>query len=343
MRRIFTIILSLIIRIALLANPIAIPTIEISELYFESPENWILELVYYEVDPEGIPLDSIYLISSTDTVKLPNYDLMGTTGFFIITKDSLDSHFNLNNQGDTLIVKSFMMGDFYDDILIYGNFNEAVISMPYSNQSICDVLWFFSKDNSPTLGEQNDSTGMCGTLKGTVYDINNNPVENMTFIIDFAFETLSDGSFSARVYSTQRKVNHLCYYYGAGKRYCPRIDEINYVMEPDSVIYRNIFLMDSLIPVETNIRNIPREDFIFRFFPNPVVKSNKINFEIDLPINTTILRLEIINIEGKLLKVMRISETAGEIELPIRKGILLLNLWLDSFLLSTDRIIIKND
>lgn len=343
MKKIFILTIAIFIGFGLFANPIPLPTVEISELFFNSDGNWILELGYYGLNQEQIQIDSMFLVSSKDTIILSKYILTGISGFIIITNDSLDSDFHINQYGDTIILKTFIMGDYFEDSLIYGNCQGAIIGIPRKNQSICKIKNYYSKDNSPTIGESNDSTGMCGTLKGTIYDINNNPVKNWTFDIDFPFESLDDGSYSARIYSAYRTLSHLCYYYGPGKRYCPRIINIDYIMEPDSMIYRDVQLLDELIPVEVSIINSYNQDFLFKIFPNPISKSDILKYEFDLPHITANLRLEFLTIDGKLLKVKRISKTFGEIELPISKGLFILQVWLDNVLLSTNCIIVEND
>ena len=105
MKQILSSTICLLIGLRLFANPIAMPTIEISELYFESSGDWVLEIGYYEINQSEFPIDSIYLFSSEDSVKFSEFVFKGKTGVLILRNDSLSSEFNINRYGDSLVVK----------------------------------------------------------------------------------------------------------------------------------------------------------------------------------------------------------------------------------------------
>ncbi len=338
MRKYYSIITFIIIGLKLTGNPIATPTIEISELFFDNEDNWKLELFYYAVNQEDYPFDAIFLYSSTDSVKLPNYQFEGDNGVFVITKDSLDTEFNINRFGDSIRVVSYIWEGYEEDILIYGNMEGALINYPGDGQSICRYKYFFVKDKSPSIGTLNDTVGICGTLTGVVYDKYSIPVQNRTFIMDNSFKTSGNGEYLARVFSKPSNFHRIQYQIRPGFLKTVGIDTISYIMEPDSVIVQDIYLLDTL---ETVIN----EPFILaepiKVYPNPVLASEKIFLEIDLPVKTANISISLVKLNGEVVKTVQIKEAVSLIETPKENGIYILNVWLENQIISSKRIVVK--
>ena len=219
MKKIFILSVLLIGGFTIKANPIALPTIEISELYFDASDHWTIELGYDHVNQAELTIDSIFLYSTTDKIKLPLYEFPGSAGVFVITADSLDSEFQINRFADTIKVISYSMGHPFEDVLIFGNLPGASINYPGQGQSICKYGMYYIKDNSPTIGQSNDTIGMCGTVKGIIYDKYSEPVKNKTFRLDNYFITSENGEYSARVYSKPSTFNGI--YYKSGQDFYP--------------------------------------------------------------------------------------------------------------------------
>jgi hypothetical protein len=344
MKYVLSLIFCMLIGSGLFANPMVTSTVEISELHFDSSGKWVLELVYYQYNPPNIPIDSIFLLSTKDSVKLQGFILEGNIGVIVLRNDSLDSDFEINHYGDKLIVRFYIMGTGFEDILVFGNYDGAVINYPRSGQSICKFSYHFMKDSSPTIGELNDTTGIYGTLSGIVYDISLNPVSVSKFGFDNQFETSESGNYQTRVYSKPFEFNRVYYFYNSASyphsiSVMP-IDPISFVMEPDSIVVRDIYLQDTL-PVYIN--NIVKNDFPLKLFPNPVSKSGKLYYEIELPLKTTNCRLELITIDGKVLLAKKVTEQEGELLLFDNRGIVFVNLWMDNELLISSRVIVLNE
>ena len=340
MKKTIIILISIIIGLEINANPIALPTIEISELQFENSGEWILELGFYEVNQNGLSIDSIFLYSTEDTVKLPSYTFSDSTGVFVITNDSLSSDFNINRYGDTIKVVYYVEGYSVEDVLIFGNIEGAVINCPRLAQSICKYWMCYVKDNSPSIGFINDTLGMCGTVRGTIYDKFSVPVTNREFHMNYKFETSENGGYSTRVYSKPSAYNQLSYIAGQYSTESVAISEISFIMEPDSVIERDIYLLDTLANglTEINMANVP-----VKIYPNPVSTSEKLMVEIDLPIKTSEIRVELVSLDGKLIKTMKVTEMLSKIELSEEKGLYILSIWLDNQLLSSNRIFVRSE
>ncbi len=340
MKRILIASIGLLILIRVLANPIATPTIEISELYFDDAGQWILELWYDNIDEEEFPIDSIFLISSTDTVKLLNYTFYGINGLIVLRQDSLNSELNINPFGDSLSVVYYMPYFNYYDVLVFGESNGAVISSPRCGQSLSKYMWNFSKDKSPTIGEINDTTGMCGTLSGVVYNLYDEPVADQTFMLNGGtqFDTDGFGNYTLRMISKPMSFDWI--YYQSDHFLSVDIEEIAFVMEPDSSVFRDIHLLDSLL---TDVDQIPATDSPLKLFPNPLSHSDRLNYEIDLPVKTAKCRIDIYTIVGQLIVSQDLTQASGQIELSNATGILLVNFWMENQMLSSNRIVVLNE
>ncbi len=338
MKKIYILFFLLTVGLIIKANPIALPTIEISELYFDESGNWKLELGYYEVNQSGFTIDSIFLYSSTDTIKLPIYEFLGSTGVMVITADSLDSEFQINRFADTIRVISYTMEEPFEDMLIFGDLPGASVNFPRQGQSISKYWMYYLKDNSPTIGFSNDTIGMCGTVKGIIYDKYSLPVESKTFRLDNYFETSENGEFSARVYSKPSTFNRIDYKTGQYSTQSVSITEISYIMEPDSVIEMNIYLLDTLT---TGINDINIANTSISVYPNPISKSGELKINIDLPIITSNIYVEIIDLNGKLINKKKISKNSSSIIAPDKSGLYVVRTLLDSEMISSNRIIVN--
>lgn len=144
------------------ANPIAIWFF--NELQFTG-NAWTLEM--HASDLAGT-LNGWYLQSNSGMAFFKNNIHVGNW-YLLITQDSLLSSLSIDPLGDSLTIHSpgaGMMGH-----LTFGNCASALICSPRSGQSISSRGYdFYYLDNSPTLGQPNDSTNAMGTIRGFVID-----------------------------------------------------------------------------------------------------------------------------------------------------------------------------
>jgi hypothetical protein len=336
---IFLFILSSI-GLSIYANPIAEPMISISELYFDDSDNWKLELGYNYIMQNRMTIDSIFLFSTTDTAKLPKFNFISSEGVFVITKDSLGSDFIIKRYGDTIKVVFYTSVGYKDsDELIFGNIPGATIDYPRKGQSLSFINWScFAKDNSPTIGLINDTLGMCGTIKGIVYDKYLKPVQRCKFWLDFDFETSEKGEYISRVYSKPSQFKRIDLFNGQNQS--KSITEIKYVMEPDSMIEMDIYLLDSII---SGIDETYHDKSPVQIFPNKASTNSYLNVIVDLPVITSNIWLEIVDINGKLIKKERIRQKNNLIDTPSHESLYLLNVSLDNQVISSKKIVIKNE
>ena len=338
MKKIHLLIFSLLMGLTGYANPIALPAIGISELYFEESGDWKLELEYIEGSQDNMIIDSIFLSSITDTVELTEFEFSENTNLLVITEDSLDSDFTIARYGDTIKVVSYSDGEAYEDILIFGNLPGSVIHYPGDSQSICKYYHYFVKDKSPTISRLNDTAGIFGTLKGIVYDKYSEPVKNRTFCLYHCFETSANGDYSVRVYSRPTVLNKIAYEIDDSPTGSASIQEIAYTMEPDSTIELDIHLTDTLA---TGINTTSVDEAIIRIYPNPVSKNSLFNARIDLPVLTSDIWIEIVDVEGKLIREEQITQKNQSIRSPTKSGLYLITLWLDNQLILSKRMLVE--
>ena len=338
MKKVYTLFLLLMLGWSIYANPIALPSIRISELFFDESGNWKLELGYYDVYPEEFSFDSIFLYSTHDTAKITVDILEGSTGVFIITADNLKSEFIIKRYADTVKIISYTWGEPIEDMLIFGDIPGASINYPKQGQSICKYSGYYVKDNSPSIGAENDTTGCMGTLQGIVYNLNLEPVQNTTFGLSSYFTTTENGEYSMRTYSKSSGYSRIAQKTGEHDAHLIPITEISFVMEPDSVITKDIYLQDSLVSAT---KELVLENSPVKIYPNPVYISGKININIDLPVVTSDICLEIIDLDGKLIRKEKIKRQSASVIAPAKSGIYLVRLELDSEIISSNRIVVN--
>ncbi|HPW65956.1 MAG TPA: T9SS type A sorting domain-containing protein [Salinivirgaceae bacterium] len=347
MKKVCTLFLLLAFGLITKANPYIPLKIKISELYFDEYGNWQLELIYNHYDYQYV-IDTVFLFSTTDTVKLSDYISFDSEGIIVVTADSLDTEFYINRFADRIGVYGYMSlvdnsGDyFYDDyfftMIIFGDLYGAFINYPREGQSISLYNNYYMKDNSPTIGLPNDTIGACGTIRGTIYDVSLEPVSSRTFCLDNRFETNEHGEFSARVYSKPSNFHSIYHIVGEGH---PNqrvfITGISYEMEPDSVIELDIYLLDTL---EVGINDINISNTPVSVYPNPISKSGTLKVDIDLPVITSNIYVEITDLNGKLIAKKKVNEKSSTITAPDKGGFYILTILLDSKVISTHRIVV---
>jgi hypothetical protein len=327
-----------------ISNPIVTPYIQINELYFEEGE-WTIELLYDAANQEDYPIVSILLSTSSGETELIEFEISGETGFIIVQNNgSLSTPLTINPEGDVVTVTwgIYFNGSIYFDAneMIFGGLPNASIIKPRPGQSISRFAGFYSKDNSPTLGQVNDTTGAMGTLAGIVYDINLQPVPDQTFLLPYWFITSASGDFSTRVFSHNHNISSILHKISQSS-YEWLDAEINFIMEPDSVVNYDIYLLDNLTVgiAEPIVGNAG----IFRFYPNPARGNLAIRYEINLSGNFHDLTIEIKTITSLQVYTSPVSKAEGIINLPeqISPGVYLVNLLSGSKVLASGRLIIS--
>lgn len=346
MKKIAFLIVVIISGLNVYANPIVEMVVEITELYFDDSDNWKLELdYYYNKHDVEITIDSVFLYSSSDSVKLPKYNFTDSTGIIVITKDSLGRDFIINRFADHLkVVYYFKMDGYsihYSNGLVFGNQPGSYVNYPRKGQSICriynGIYNDYVKDNSPTIGAVNDTSGVFGTLKGFIYDKNLKPIQHCRFRLGwYDFETSDNGKYSVKVLSKSYQYKYIELM--SVPRSYKAIKEFSYIMEPDSVVEMDIVLLDTLI---SDINDLYDENPV-SIYPNPVSINGSLSVNVDLPVKTSDIWLQIVDMNGRLIRRERIRQRENVIHPSLQEGFFILNVSFEDKLIFTKKVHVKN-
>lgn len=346
------------------ANPLPTPPpmIGISEFGLDSNGNWVIELWYNNISNENthMPVDSIFISTSTGRSKLENFRFENSSGIMIVRNDSLLSNLNINSVGDSIQLEYYYY-HFIETVkvlakpAIFGNFKNATLNAPKTGESIASYFVFsdytrynygpyyeniFSIDKSSNLGIQNDSTGMCGTLKGKIYDINNQVLTNFTLSFYtkgiFGITPSADGSYSVRVFSYKNRITQIFYNEGSN-RFTVDITPLELDVKPDTIIIADIHIQKI-----TAIKEIKSDPVTtLQISPNPI-KDLSFSYEISIPVKSSTSFIELINLNGQKIAQFPIAENKGKINLPANaiNGMYTLQLFVNNKNYGTSKILI---
>lgn len=345
------------------ANPLPSPPpiIGLSEIGFDADGKWVIELGYKNIFNENtyLPVDSIFICSSTSRAKLKNLRFKGYAGVMLVRNDSLLSNLNINPAGDSIQIEYhyFQYNSTTKELyipLVFGNLKNATLACPQTGQSIGSYFVFnnldmyntsinanvYSIDKSPTFGAVNDTTGMCSTIKGKIYDKNNQPLINSTHILRsngiYDITPSSDGSYSARAFSFKNKISKM--YYSEGyNNFIVDILPIELNMMPDSVISVDIHIQK--ITAVDEIKSDPVT--MLQISPNPITDLS-FKYEVSIPVKSSASYIEMISLSGQKIMQFPITENIGKIDLPANtiKGAYTLRLLVNNKNFGTSKIII---
>lgn len=308
-------------------NPLPSPNnFVLSELFFNTEGKWEIELKFFD--------DSFYF-SGTENIRIsskngytslkhlnkdPNNDKL----ILKITSDSLQSNLLIDPLGDSIfIINGYTVYPLIPP-LVFGNCVTASIRAPKTGESISlygfdysyDYDFDYSIDKSPSVANENDSTGMCGTIKGKIYDPYNILPTNAWLagngIMDFKPE--ANGDYSARITSSKHKIDKLYYFATKSEMasgYYVKISPIVFTTEPDTIVDIDLHIYDIVSSVE-GIKN--NQEIIFKIAPNPI-KESSFNYEIAIPVKSSNSYVEIVSINGQVVGRYSVSESKGRINL----------------------------
>ena len=346
MKRFFVIILLFFSILKAVANPIPVPYVEISELQFRADGSWMLEIAVFSVGVYSI--EAIWIKSNSGESKLKYFEDDGSYKLLVVESSDMATPLAFNSIQDSISVTlgtedQGWWGWWWDsETLTYG-YPNSEIRTPKTGQSIAYYGWLFSITKSPTIGLENDTTGMMGTIRGIVYDVNGLPLSTMSdrgLIFGswgFSFYPQSDGSYSTRYYSRDNeKVTHLRYDNGSRS---VGITPIGFSLQPDSVVIRNLYLTDEIFVGINEINN--NTESILKIYPQPI--KQQFNYEISIPIKSVETYMIFRNINGQELYRFLVTENNGVITLPdnIKAGFYILQLISNKKNYATTKLIVQ--
>ena len=338
--------------VILRANPLPSPSVDISEIYFDDNGKWVIELMYSDAQQDRLPIDSIWIKTSSGISEIRRFKITSSTGLIIVRNDSLLSTLAINPlEGSVQIVYTVGAYKTSGKTIIYGNLINSTINSPQKGQSIAGVPPYFqytglySIDKSPTIGTMNDTIGMCGIIKGRIYDKNNQLLSVTSGWFDNPETDIyiypkADGFYSTRLYSKKNHLEKLFFYTSQSEGFFVNISPIDVSMQPDSVVSVDIHLLDQLNVGITEINT--GSESIIKIFPNPV-KGLTLNYEIGIPVNSTRCYIDMVNLNGQKICRFSITENQGKISLPstIENGAYFINLYANNRNYGSSKIIIS--
>lgn len=339
------------------ANPLPSPSVDISEIYFDDNGKWVIELLYSDAQQDRLPIDSIWIEATSGISRIKRFNITYTKGLIIVRNDSLLSPLTINPLKDSIqIIYTLNKGNYThyktrSNPVLYGNLLNSHINNPRKGQSIAGVPSYFqynrlySIDKSPTIGTMNDTIGMCGTIKGRIYDKNNQLLSITSGWFDNVETDIyiypkADGFFSTRLYSKKNYLDKLFFYTSQSEGFFVNISPIDVSMQPDSVISVDIHLLEQLNVGITEINT--GSEPIIKIFPNPV-KGLTLNYEIGIPVNSTHCYIDLVNLNGQKICRFFITENQGKVSLPstIENGVYFINLYANNRNYGSSKIIIS--
>jgi len=355
MKKILLLGIAILFARGLYSNPIVYPVPHINELQVYFGGHWTMEVLLGGQD--YFFLDSVKVQNNAGFAKVISMSFVPDYGYFgfYFTDYDLDHSILADETGDIFIVTLYFPyggGTVYDvsDALRYGNVTNPQVYAPTAAQSI-ERFWggwcsssgndLFTNCNFPTPGFANDTTGTYTTMEGIVYDMDNQPVPNQQFRINNYFTTDSTGHYSTRVFSRICTIPEICYEKWPGAFYTISITPVSYATEPDTLITRNILLLDPLL---VGIDPEPKQaSQVLSIFPNPVKTLITISWSTDLLSTGDDPELFSCNITGKLVIHKPLTYRQGVINLPVDlpDGLYLATLKAGSNLLGTNRFIVS--
>ncbi|MEA3444183.1 MAG: T9SS type A sorting domain-containing protein, partial [Bacteroidota bacterium] len=347
--------LAIMIASTLSAN-IVEPKAHLSELYFDSTGNWVIELGINIWDLEV--LDSIFIESSAGIATLTSYSLLpgGSYPNFdsiaVITNQNLSSPLFIDKNGDVVRIHSFSFGDPYASIVqISFNSPNAIIPELNEGQSIAYISYgnysTLCLDNTPTIGTPNDLNGTLGTLKGRVF-VNGDPAcaGNLKWYSEFMGVTLmatvdEDGYFQDTVQARRYECPETVFCTNPS----PNVNWAHntngpfvYIINPEEITSRDFYFTTSDIEES----EFQKQNISVFSFPNPF--SSEISFYIDIP-STEIKNasLEIHTLQGKKIIGFPIQNKSEKItwqpESDIPNGIYLYQLSVEGKICQSGKIL----
>ena len=354
-RKIVTILLFISILRAV-ANPLLVPSVEISELQFRDDGSWMLEIAVHSFWRGSI--EAIWIKSNSGESKLTHFEDDGSYRLLVVENDDLIIPLSINPLQDTIRVTCAPVEVYKEEWqyaipLTYG-YPNSKIRTPKTGQSIA-VNYYngeFSITKSPSIGLENDTTGMMGTIKGIIYDKNGLPLDyknkNGLWFDDrggpgvFIFHPQIDGSYSRRYYSRDNDdIYRLCYIDYKNVFRDAKITPISISLQPDSVIIRDIYLIEDIPTGINEINNDTKS--ILKIYPQPI-KQQSFNYEISIPVKSAETYMVLRNMSGQE-EICRFSiiENKGVIVLPksIKNGSYIVQLIFNKKSYATTKLIVQ--
>ena len=298
-------LLVLILFIVIKANPL-IPIV-FNEFMIES-NGWSMELSTLF---GGNDLNGWFLTTSTDTVYFKD-GISFSQELIVMTPDSMKSSLYINPSGDRI--------EYHDpngnviDYLAFGSIAGSMIAAPQYGRSICaayntnngDIIHYF--DNTPTMGEMNDTSNTRGYTEGFVLDSLGLPLDSAEVVYDYYDDWMFSGDISVFTDSTG---------YFIFRDYARRMnlkirkknfDSVYYPIQvwPDSIVRIDTVILHQIIVSVENEPVNPAAFELYQNYPNPFNPATTIKYRIHPAgeYRNMSVRMEVYNVLGKKIRTL---------------------------------------
>lgn len=333
----FFFVLFLGVKSFLWSNPIdGTANTRFSELVFDANNNWTLELIY-STGYEPFYTDSVIVTVSNVRAKLL-VTYWERNHIYVITQDSLSTPLQINREGDKIEIETYCTFSNNQAVrynqLIFGNFPGATVGSPtLGYSSICRIFGEFYLNNwsidclskNSSLGIINNFAELSATLKGHIYDMNNEPVTQLKvfpispcyFELETPLTINSDGTYTTQIFRrfstiirgllSVKMVDFEAFYDTAAIQPF----ELNDI-HPDTVVVQDIHLKSNKYVVTSIEENEPlrSEEFTLINYPNPFNLST--NFFVKVPerMKEKSGIINIYNSNSELLRVIQVYKSS---------------------------------
>jgi hypothetical protein len=296
------------------ANPVASPSVLLSEIAFSENGSWSIELLVQDTDAD-LKVDSVFLRSRTMQIAIPITVIpQRKQAVVVLSRNTLPASFTLDRNGDSLVLAWYVNKHREQDVLTYGPQGTVAVPAPGSGQSIMRLHGnVFAISSAPSLGMMNDTVGACGALHGRLLDDGHHPVPNMEFTIDYPVTTSSTGEFTTCVLARNLTVRQIYYRTGLAQRTCP-VQELHLAMMPGSTWDDDIVLTGKLLasdPAPT-----PIDANLFVLYPNPVRAGDVTTCSTELPVGAMAMNLTLFDAAGRIVLARVLDQAVTEIRIP---------------------------
>jgi hypothetical protein len=319
MKKFYILLSFCLVSLSLWANPIVVPEVHMNELQITSSDTWMMEVSFSYI--QNYTMTHLYIWTSTDTIEVINHSNMITGSGIWFTNDDLAQPLTFDPAGGSFwLIAEFLPVIYYQVacLVSWGNAPNPDVLAPGPGQSICwfdrsssyyDDAWgYYTLDNSPTIGYENDTVGVQGTLTGTVYDMYGQPVPNVEFLLDWPFTTDANGHFMTHMFSRINTFQYIDYWWNdhyAGSGMTP----YTYALRPDSAIYGDVHLLNPVLVGIEPMAAVNKSPLTI--FPNPVHNDITISYQTDIFVNYPDLRLQILDISGREVYSKSLKNSLG--------------------------------
>jgi hypothetical protein len=257
------------------ANPIWLGA-SISEIYFDEYGEWTIEIDNKYITSVEY-LDSIRIECSSGSATIEHFD---TTDFIVITNSNLSNSISISKNGDLIKLYSFAYGDYKMDCIAIGDYSGSYLHNIENGQSIARLNGYsnsFFKDNSPTIGHENDLNGSKGKIYGYFYNTDGTPITDKYFFINEGYSTPilqeqgyagnikinSEGFYCAEITSRSYSISEREIYESSTNYEVMQFQTVNFELnENDSI---NIDFHRIL----TSIEDVNKDKVLLSNYPNP--------------------------------------------------------------------------